>query len=263
MCFSKELTAGFTVFSTVIGLTVLSRKGIWAIDRWRSVRIALCFFYFALMEFLQFVQYLVINQCTNPTNVFWTSLGWIHIAFQPVFSNLALSALDNRNLDRKRDQTWLFLVKFCIVAGFCMSLRIVLPAVIPGLEGVAPGATEWFKRCTSSDEGICGPQTCSTSGRFHVQWDFKMIKPSYPFPGIAFHFINMFIAPAILGLHFATLVLFLTGPGIALLFAGVRDGERAAIWCFFSVIEALTTVVTQYVAIRVATKRDEGKEKKE
>jgi hypothetical protein len=261
MCFNKEVTLGFTAFATLIGCAVLSGTGIWEISRWRRVRIALCFFYFALMELIQFVQYLVIDQCTSPVNIFWTSLGWIHIAFQPVFSNLALSALDRRNIQRKRDDTWLYLVKFCVATGFCMSLRIILPAILPGFDNAKPGDTTWFERCASTHEGVCGPQTCSTTGVFHIQWGFKMIKPSYPFPGIALHFLNMFVAPALLGLGVATTVLFLTGPGISLLFSGVMDGERAAIWCFFSVIEALTTVITQYLAIQVATKKGEGKEK--
>jgi hypothetical protein len=66
-----------------------------------AVWIASMFFWFALMEFLQFIQYLVINNCSNPVNIFWTTFGWIHIAFQPSFSNLAMSALNKGNLRKE------------------------------------------------------------------------------------------------------------------------------------------------------------------
>jgi hypothetical protein len=59
------------------------------------------FFWFVLMEFLQFIQDLVINDCSNPVNIFWTTFGWIHIAFQPFFSNLAMSALNKGNLRKE------------------------------------------------------------------------------------------------------------------------------------------------------------------
>jgi hypothetical protein len=253
MCFNKEFTLAFTALSTGLGAWVLNGKGIWDVERWRRLRIASMFFWFALMEFLQFIQYLVINDCSNPVNIFWTTFGWIHIAFQPFFSNLAMSALNKGNLRKERDETWQFIFRYCFVGGALMSLRILIPLFFwpdPASHGV-------LQQCSGEVEELCGPRTCSTTGVFHIQWTFKMLKAGYAFPGIAFHFLAMFIAPILMGQTVGTIVLFLTGPGLALLFAGVKDGERAAIWCFFSIAEAAATTATQYIGIRLAKKGTE------
>jgi hypothetical protein len=250
MCFNKEFTLAFTIFSSGLGAWVLNGKGIWSIEHWRRLRIAWMFFWFALMELLQFIQYLVIGDCSNPINVFWTTFGWIHIAFQPFFSNLAMSALNAGNLRKERDETWKFIFRYCAVGGALMSLRILIPLFFDP----DPASTGILQRCTEDVEELCGPSSCSTKGVFHIQWTFRMLKAGYPFPGIAFHFLTMFVAPILMGQTLGTIVLFLTGPGLSLLFAGVKDGERAAIWCFFSIAEAAAATATQYFAVRLAKK---------
>lgn len=249
MCFNKEMTFGFTVLSCAIGTWVLLGRGMWNTDLWRRIRISACFYWFAFMEFIQFVQYLVIDDCSNLINIIWTAFGWFHIAFQPFFSNLAFSALDQRNLNKKREETWGFILKYTFVAGFCMSLRLIIPATL--------NIGNLLDMCDETTEGVCGPQTCSTNGLYHVQWIFKMLNPSYPFPTIALHFIGMFVMPALMGLTMGSIILFATGPLISAFFP-VRDGERSSIWCFFSIAECFITVLTQYTACR-SSKRESRK----
>lgn len=252
MCFNKEMTFGFTVLSCIIGTWILLGKGMWNIQRWRRIRISTCFYWFAFMEFLQFVQYTVIDQCNNQINIIWTAFGWFHIAFQPFFSNLAFSALDYRNINRNspenkgRNSGWNFVLGYTLVAGTLMSLRLI----IPGCFNIG----QLLDMCEESTEGICGPHTCSTSGLYHVQWIFKMINPSYPFPSVSLHFIGMFVLPALMGIGMGSIILFATGPLIAAFFP-VRDGERSAIWCFFSISECFITVFTQYIACRKHQKK--------
>ena len=253
MCFNKEFTLAFTLMSIAIGSYILTGRGIWKTDRWRLIRIAACFYFFAGMEFLQYVQYLVIDDCQNQVNIWFTALGWIHIAFQPLFSNLAFSALDKGNLRKEKDHTWKYIFKFCTFVGITMSLRLIIPALFPEVNG----KSLFFTMCDEEREGICGPATCSTTGLYHVQWTFKMITHSYPFPSVAVHFMDMFIAPILMGMHVGAVTLFFTGPAIALLFSGVKDGERSAIWCFFSIAETFITVFSQYLAVRRAKKASE------
>ncbi|OHT10640.1 hypothetical protein TRFO_04135 [Tritrichomonas foetus] len=248
MCFNKEMTLGFSLFACVLGTWVIRGKGIWDCAQWRRVRISACLFWFAFMEFLQFVQYLVIDDCSSMTNKIWTALGWIHICFQPLFSNIAFSALDKKNLERNtpRNETWTYIIRFSFLAGLAMSLRILIPAIYD--------KQTWFPLCDPEIEGVCGPRTCSTTGFYHVQWEFFMLKPLYPFPNIAMHFLNMFVAPILMGQAAGSILLFLTGPFIAVFFPA-RDGERAAIWCFFSIAESFITIMTQYLAVRNAQKK--------
>jgi hypothetical protein len=174
-----------------------------------------------------------------------------------VFSNIAYSAVDSQNLQKERDHTWKFLVYFSIVSGFLMCSRIILLYLVnPSTKPESP-----LSICTEGVEPICAPQTCATTGVFHLQWTFRMLKPGYILPGVGIHFMTMFVAPMLLGLKFASVVLFWTGPGLATMFPGTKTGEWAAIWCFFSIGEALVTVLAQYAALRLAARKVEEKEK--
>lgn len=250
------MSLGFTVFSILVGAWILSGKGIWkGVEQWRLFRISSCFFYFAMMEFLQFVQYLVIDDCGNSTNIFWTALGWLHICWQPLFSNYAFSALDPKNRHKQRDDVWRFIHKFCFTSGLLMALRLIIPAIIKDASVKAP---TFFKMCTEEIEGVCGERTCTETGKYHLKWSFKMIKPSYPFPSLSVHFLNMFIAPIIMGQALGSVVLFISGPLIALMF-DASHGERASIWCFFSIMETALTAFTQYMACRMSIKKADKK----
>jgi hypothetical protein len=253
MCFNKELTVFFASISVLLGLWVTQGKGIWDIGLWRRRRISAVFFWFAIMEFIQFVDYLVINDCTNSVNTFWTALGWIHVCFQPLFSNLALSALDRGNVEKKREEAWMFIVRFCFVCGCLSASRIIIPAIFDLPDD---GKGFYTTICTEGMEGICGPKTCSQSGLFHIQWTFRMLRPSYAIPGFAIHALTMFTAPFLMGQWLATTALFFSGPFLTLFFDGIKDGETAAIWCFFSIVEAATTVTTQYLAVRETLKKE-------
>ena len=246
MCFNKELTLVFSILGVFIGGWIISGKGIWNIPKWRRVRVSSCMFWFSFMEFLQFIQYLVIDDCENMVNILWTALGWIHICFQPVFSNLALSALDKRNMNRERMETWSYVINFSIVTGVLMALRMIIPAVYE---------KQPFPICDSKIEGVCGPRTCSTTGIYHIQWEFLMLRPMYPFPNVAAHFLNMFVAPILMGQPFASILLFLTGPFIAALFPA-KAGEKSSIWCFFSIAESTITILSQYLACRSVQKKN-------
>ena len=261
MCFNKEMTLGFTLISVICGCWIASGMHMWAnLESWRRVRIAACFFYFAIMEGLQFVQYLVLDQCQNKLNIFMTALGWFHICWQPLFSNIAMSAVDSNNVgvnNKKREFTWRFVFKLCFVCGILMAARMVIPMVLNGytnddylvmcnqdIEGVCPNTTE----LDLAKQGLRNP-TCAYQGNFHVGWTFNMLKPSYPFPNVATHLINMFILPFLMGCRFQAIVLFFSGPGISMWFPA-RDGERAAIWCFLSISETAITLFSQLYILK-------------
>ena len=234
----------------------------WAkMESWRRVRIAACFFYFATMEGLQFVQYLVLDQCTNKLNIFMTALGWFHICWQPLFSNIAMSAVDSNNLKKEREFTWGIIFKLCFVSGVLMASRMVFPLVLGGYTN-----NDYFVMCTEEMEGVCPRpnemRTCAYQGNFHVGWTFNMLKPSYPFPNVATHLINMFILPFLMGCRINAIILFFTGPGISMWFPA-RDGERAAIWCFLSISETAITLFSQLYFLSRSHKNEEKKETKQ
>ena len=248
MCFNKEFTLGFTLLSVFIGVYIILGRGIWSdMEQWRRSRLSWCFFYFAVMEGLQFFQYLVIDRCTDLINIIWTQLGWYHICFQPLFSNFAFSALDPKNAKGDREATYRYIFWLCTITGVLMSARMLIPTI-------TDARNQFLIMCTEKMEGVCGPQTCSQTGLYHIRWTFKMLRPTYIFPGLALHFMNMFVTPVLLGHYLGSIVLFCSGPLIAVFF-DVSDGEQASIWCFFSIMETILTVVAQYYAVYKAAKK--------
>jgi hypothetical protein len=139
-----------------------------------------------------------------------------------------------------------------------MSARIVLPVFANPTDNTG----SMLDLCTEPMEGICGPVTCSTTGVFHLQWSFKTIKPSYVFPNGSFHYIGMFVVPILMGQWVASIVLFLSGPGLALFFTGIKAGEWSAIWCFFSIAESLCTLIAQCVILRMTAGKSNDAERK-
>ena len=251
MCFTKEWSITFTITSFSIAAWIYNGKGIWKqLEKWQINRLTILFIYFASMELLQFFQYLVIDECDNYLNKFLTVLGWFHICFQPYFSNLGFSALDPKNQKEERKEVWKIVLRIIAICGFLMSARIIIPYFVNLNENIMV-----FQPCTSRDEVMCSERTCTESGVYHLKWLFYLIRPSYLFPTTAIHFITMFITPIVFGLHWASIVLFITGPGLTLLFVKAHPAEFASIWCFFSIAEAIITIGTQYYALKKAIKK--------
>lgn len=244
MCFNKEMSLAFTFASLGISGWILSGKGLWGnIEKWQQWRIAICFWYFAAMELLQFAQYLFIDDCQSVANKILACLGYIHICWQPLFSNLSFSALDHKNWGKKREDGWRIVLLLSAVAGVLMAFRILMP-LIASIED-----HYIFGPC-SKEESICSEKSCVTTGAWHLKWEWKLSQPNYYFANPAVHFLFMFITPFLMGMRIQAIVLFLTGPAIAMCFPGASRGEKAAIWCFFSIGEALITMVTSYYACK-------------
>ena len=253
MCFNKELSLVFCLTSLGVAFWAMTGKGIWKdMELWRRHRVEACFAYFCFMELLQFIQYFVIDQCDNIINEISTALGYLHICFQPFFTNLIMSALDRKNLDQTRENTWKAVFKFCLVVAVFMSGRIIIPAILTQDQ-----VERYFEPCYHEMDGLCAEKqswrTCSTTGVFHIRWSFKMLRGSYLFPNIGLHFICMFALPFAMGMHFESILLFASGPGLAIFFP-VDDGERSSIWCFLSVMEELITFGSQIIAIHLSRK---------
>lgn len=248
MCFNKELSLLFSLTSLGVAFWASTGKGIWSnMAPWRRHRVQACFAYFCLMELLQFIQYLVIDQCDNIINTISTALGYIHICWQPLFTNLIMSALDRRNLNKSREKAWTVIFKANIIIGFFMAARIIIPAIL------SPETVQQYLRpCYHEMDGLCAEKTswktCSTTGKYHIRWNFRMLQSSYLFPNIGMHFITMFVLPFAMGMRFQSILLFASGPGLAIFFP-VDDGERSSIWCFFSVMEELITFGSQILLI--------------
>jgi len=220
------------------------------------MRFSIGIFYFGLMEALQTVQYAYVAKpddgyamCNSPMNQGLTTLGLIHIAFQPVFVNLMRDGLPYQESLASRIRSD-FVLKLCILGGIWQLSRYYLSFIYPeGVEGVHTAECqnyEWIRSGWDSGVGALTPNlpghSCTylpdtTSG--HLAWAVPMRPSSYLTPGVALHSFLMFV-PALIspnkGSKFCGAFTLLSGPIFAM-YVTPSMNEQAAIWCFFSVIQ--------------------------
>jgi len=189
--------------------------------------------YFTLMEVLQAATYLVIDDCASPANQVLALLGYLHIAFQPLFIN-AFSLQFVPKPVRDRIAPWAY--------GLCFA------AVIGMLIQLYPFA--WAGTCEVGLP-LCGVQLCAASGNWHIAWDIPYnglanALIGYPFVGsigIPTYAAAAFWLPLLYGSWRVTLFHFLTGPTLAHLLTD-NPNEWPAVWCLLSIGLIMIVVIT-------------------
>lgn len=196
---------------------------IWVYSRTSNIQLAVGVFYFFLMEFLQFFQYLVIDDCDNWWNQFLTVLGFMHICYQPYFTHVI-----NSSLTKSKTVLWQYvpILRLCLIGGTTLFLRWALVALSLNDSG-APGISkEWLR----------GEKLCTFSGKYHLAWSVPMGDATYYTPSAAIHSFLMFAPFFVIKSNMVLQGIFLwaTGP---LLAAYITPNlmEQASIWCFFSI----------------------------
>ncbi|GBF93605.1 hypothetical protein Rsub_06325 [Raphidocelis subcapitata] len=252
MCFNAEITAFMLVLNLATGL-YLSKRG----SGWRRTQL---FYVFFLMEVLQLIQYAVVDDCSSIINKAVTLLSYIHICFQPLSVNLFLFR-NEPNSDVGK-----LIYRLCILAGVLQVARVpyllvnYLPSslweLVPGLPDPALAGTG----AVCSWETCCGPQTCTTRGKLHLQWSLPLLTPSYFIPSGFIHFF-VFSGPALLApgvwhperLAFFAASFFL-GPLASQLASYRASGgdpgwrlEWAGVWCLFAGAQCILGVATEWL----------------
>ena len=209
MCFSENISLAIGVFG-LASSAFFYHKNVYA-----SIGIG----YFALMEILQYFQYKVINQCDNEENKLLTTLGYLHICFQPLFFNLWLFAFT------KPQFVFIYMSFF---AGLLLASRLLY--------------VDDDELCDGRNEPLCGEQTCSVSGERHIAWNVRLRSAGkYWFtPSIGLHFF-MWVIPVLTIFQLKPfLALILTGPYTAFLLTN-NIHEGPAIWCYTAIAQIFLT----------------------
>ncbi|KAI8471998.1 MAG: hypothetical protein J3K34DRAFT_415356 [Monoraphidium minutum] len=252
MCFTIQITAAMMVLN--LGTAVfLTSRGHW-LPRTQL------FYTFFLMELLQFLQYLVLDDCNHWLNQLTTVLSYIHVCFQPLSVNMFLFQ-NEPNRDATRT-----IYKLCLVTGVLGVLRVpylglahLPPAaleLVPGLPDLKLAGTQ----AVCAWETVCGPRTCTTRGNLHLAWSLPLLPPSYFIPSGFVHFL-MFFAPAFVmpgtwsfvRKVFAVVVV-ITGPMATQLASYRASGgdpswrlEWAGVWCLFAAMQCLFGIFVEVV----------------
>jgi hypothetical protein len=206
MCWSGEASLGVATLGVSGALWARSRGA--PSGRWGTV------LYFSAMELLQAATYIVIDRCGLPANQWLTRLSYAHIAFQPFFINLlALSLVPAEKARQVR--RWVFAI--CAVGTAVMLSKLYVPA------------PAWA--CDPSVLPLCGANTCSFRGDWHIAWRLYLNAVDGSF---LCYFIPAFLVPLFYGSWRWTLYHLLVGPFPAFFLTTNKD-EMPAIWCLTSI----------------------------
>jgi Family of unknown function (DUF5765) len=206
MCWSGQ--ASLAVATVGVSGTLWARSKGSPAGRWTTV------LYFTAMELLQAATYLVIDECGLPANQWLTRLSYAHIAFQPFFINiLAMSFIPAEKA--KKIRSLVFLI--CGIGAATMLSKLYVPSAA------------WA--CDASIVPLCGTNTCSFHGDWHIAWRLYLNAADSSF---LCYFLPAFFLPLFYGSWRWTLYHALVGPLPAFFMTSNKD-EMPAIWCLTSI----------------------------
>ena len=228
MCFTQSISILFSVGGCIM-------SGILYFKNIKTT--SYCIFYFTLMEILQSFQYIYIAdsptsiQC-NKINKILTSIGFLHICFQPYFNNLiheaGIKSEKNMILFKQR---FVVIKRLCLIGGSLLFFRHLYALY---------DDTSYVHSDTLSTEWVKHDSLCTYKGNYHLAWALPVMDVSYYVPSMNIHFFLMFM-PLLTFYENKTMLissifLYITGPLLAS-FITSNLMEQASIWCFFSIAQ--------------------------
>ena len=206
MCWSGQ--ASFGVAAVGVSGALWARAKGSPNARWSTV------LYFTAMELLQAATYVVIDECGLPANQWLTRLSYAHIAFQPFFINLlAMSFIPAEKARRIRG--WVFAI--CAIGATAMLAKLYVPSA------------DWA--CDPSIVPLCGTNTCSFHGDWHIAWRLYLNAIDGSF---LCYFVPGLFLPLFYGSWRWSAYHLLVGPVPAFFMTSNKD-EMPAIWCLTSI----------------------------
>lgn len=206
----------FTENQSYINTILLIGGGLYLLPNYR---LSISLIFLAIKDLIQGLTY--YNLRNNLDTDFLTTLSWIHICFQPLIVNLFLSHFDKKFI------YWNFIFLISILYAF-YSLTKLKKFDIQNDENCKP-STFYGDHCSQ--------KTKSYIGKYHMGYKFKTdstIKYMIYFWPFIMFIPSLFTKSRLLSIGWFIFVSF-----IYLFFYNVGTGERAAIWCFVSIIYAL------------------------
>lgn len=219
MCFTQISSLAFSF----VGFSM----ALYSLIKLKNTMLFAGVFYFSLMELLQFFQHFWIDECSSSINRGLTVVGYLHVCFQPLFTNILCMSTTKNPQVRSVFSTCL---KLSFIAGILLSMKWLLYS-----------ASDDYSFRNNSNEWLVGDETCTYSGKYHLAWSVMLKSPSYYVPSVFLHNFMMFTPFLLAAIHdwsFAVngVFLFVTGPLLASYITSNLH-EAASIWCFTSVTQ--------------------------
>ena len=201
MCFSEEMS--------YFNFIILILSSYYYINK---PRLASALFFLGIKDLIQGMSYTNIRN--NKETRALTALSWIHICFQPFFVNLGMSYFDINN------KIWKPLLLICLIYGFYYITKLNEFDI------------QNDERCNNGTD-FCS-KTSSYIGKYHLGYKFNLDK-NYTELYILIMFLPALFTKARY-IDIGWIIFYLI---FEVLFNNIGMGERAAIYCFSSILYAL------------------------
>lgn len=175
-----------------------------------------------------------------------TVLSWVHICFQPLMVNIAFSYFSKNNYTY-----WYIIYAICFIYAI-YTLTTLKKFDIQNdpncsVENIESIASFIQGRDNKNTNDFCSKETTSYMGKYHIAYQFKRDNDVLFFPimyGILMFIPCLFTNARLLGILWGVFV------GIIyIVFRNIGEGEKAAIWCFLSIIFLLPVCIfNKYVS---------------
>lgn len=187
-------------------------------------RLAIFLLFLALKDFIQGLSYRNIKN--KKSTKFLTSLSWIHICFQPLFVNIFMS-----HFSQNKNNYWYIV--------YLISFLYGLYAVTTLTEFDIQNDPDCITTNTRDD--FCSKYTTSYIGKYHLGYKFSTDKGGVIFPQM--YLIIMLIPSLFTNSRLLCFFWILFILMINISYNTINntkfqenDGEKAAIWCFLSIV---------------------------
>ena len=208
MCFSEK--------QSFINAIILIIGSIYVIPKYR---LSIFLIFLALKDIIQGLLYFYQNN-ERIENIL-TILSWVHICFQPLFVNIFMS-----NFSQDKNKYWniIFIISFLYGLYTLTTLN----------EFDIQNDTDCIKKNKNSNNDFCSKYTTSYIGKYHIGYKFNRDNDILFFPII--YLILMFIPGLFTKSRSISIIWGLFVGLIYIFFNNIGEGEKAAIWCFLSII---------------------------
>jgi hypothetical protein len=234
MCWSKNVS----LYMGLVGI-VASYVAYFKIEKLWAFNI----FFFAIMQFIHWLGYLVINDCKNPLNKAMSYANYLHVCFQPFVWTLGFYGLFSKFkiITPQQLKNYWFVIQLSFLASLNCASRIF--SIKMSKDFMFPTINKKHHGCA-----YCG-KTCSFSGKEHIGFSLPLrIAPEYLTTNHFYHFMFLFL-PLLFFNGITRLIAFVTF--ITAMIPGfiykTEATESAALWCTLTIFQLL---LTAYIIMR-------------
>lgn len=206
MCFSQN--------QSFLNTAILIICSVYLFKQWR---LSIFLIFLSIKDLIQ--GFLYYYQNNEKMEHFLSILSWIHICFQPLFVNIFIS-----HFTRTKNNYWNIIFILCFIYGLYTLTTLNEFDIQNDINCIT----------NNENDDFCSNTTTSYIGKYHIAYKFSRDKDILFFPII--YLILMFIPSLLTSAKIIGVLWIIFVSIIYIYYNNINHGEKAAIWCFLSII---------------------------